>query len=745
MRRLVWFTIGFGIACAFCAYFEIPWLLSVIFITAAVAASLLYLSTQIRSARIAAAIMLGICAGTVLFTVHDRIVLRGATQLNGKTEFVTIIVRDYSYETDYGTAVDGTIVVGDQQYRVRVYLNEKTDLEPGNRLIGRFAFEKTVGGGAEELMHHRGQGIYLLAYQRGNCVTERFWSTPWRDLPMLWQRTFAHSIDTAFPSDSAAFAKALLLGDRTDLDYETDTYFKISGISHIIAVSGLHVSILFGLVYLASGRRRWIMTLLGIPVVVLFAAVTGFTPSITRAAIMQMLMMVAMLVNRQYDAPTALATSALVMLVHNPLVITSVSFQLSFACMGGIFLFAEPIQNWLMEDSRLGRWDFWFVRGGVYGVSVSLAAAVFTTPLVAVHFGTVSLVSLATNLLTLWVIAFVFYGIMAVCLLSLWSAGAAAWIAAIVAWPIRYVLETAKLMASLPMAAVYTVSPYIVGWLIGVYVLLGLFLIMQRKPVGLFTGLSMAMLCLCIVISWLEPRCDDFRMTMLDVGQGQAILLQSDGKTFIVDCGGDYDEDAADLTAETLLSQGIARVDGVILTHFDRDHSGGVEYLLTRIAADMLIVPFCQDEEEIGNKLSQMVGGETKVVQQDLTIRFDQTEIRILAPVSYDSGNESGICVLFHKENCDILITGDISKDAEKLILKYHTLPQVDVLVVGHHGSKYSTSEELLAVVQPTYALISVGADNSYGHPHPSILERLLQYGCWIYRTDENGTIIFRG
>lgn len=743
MRKLMWFTVGFCGACAFGAYCYVDWLLTAAAITVTLSLVVAVLTYWNKHFRIATAVCIGAALGLCWFWGYDSIHLDSARAVNGQTLEATIYVQDYSYETDYGTAVDGMVFLGDDQYKVRVYLNDKLDLEPGNRLVGDFKFQITTGS-AEDVRYHRGNGMFLLCYQRGNVVTERFWSVPLICYPAVWRYQLQNIIENAFPEDVFAFAKALLLGDRNDIDYETNTAFKISGISHIIAVSGLHVSILFGLVYFISGRRRSLTALIGIPTVVIFAALVGFSPSVTRAAIMQVVMMLALLSGKEYDPLTALSCSALVMLLSNPLVVSSVSFMLSFACMSGIGTFSEPIRAWLMHKTRFGRWKGKLVNWFTSGVSVSIGSAVLTTPLVAFHFGCVSLVSVVTNLLTVWAVSFIFYGIMVVCLLGLVHAGAAAAVGALVAWPIRYVLVVSQWISRFPLAAVYTQSIYIVAWLIVVYILLAVFLCIKGKPVKLMMGLAGLLLCLCVIFSWVEPVMDTCRVTVLDVGQGQAILLQSEGRTYLVDCGGDFDEDSADITAEKLLSQGIDRLDGVILTHYDRDHSGGVQYLLTRINADLLLLPHSMDENGVAEPLKEMAD-QTFTVMDDLVFRFGGTEMTLFAPFSYHSGNESSMSVLFKTENCAILITGDMGEDGERMLLKYHDLPQVDVLVVGHHGSKTSTSTQLLDAVRPSYAFISVGEDNKFGHPADIIIQRLLEYGCVIYRTDEDGTIVYRG
>lgn len=743
MRKLMWFTIGFAAACAFGAYCSSDWMLSIGLLAGAIAVILLYLTRFCRPARVAAAILVGIFAGGMMFEIYDTRILSDARELDGQTLRQTVVVHDYSYQSGFGCAVDGTVELNGRHYKVRVYLNEYVKLEPGDRLIAQFRFRYTSSGGLDEVLYHRSEAIFLMAYQRGNCVIERCWSTPWKDYPVVWRQELLNLLDAAFPSDTAGFAKALLLGDRTDIDYATNTSFKVSGISHIIAVSGLHVSILFGLIYFLSGKRRFLTFCAGFPVLLLFAAIVGFTPSVTRAAVMQIMMMLSMLLKREYDAPTELAFSALIMLVWNPLVIASVSFQLSFACMAGIFLFAEPIRNWLQDNKRLGSPRNGFEKGLISSVSISLSASVLTTPLVAFYFGTVSLIAPLTNLLTLWVITFIFYGVMAAAALCCVNLGAAAAVGAVISWPIRYVLGISKTLAAFPLAAVYTKSVYVVAWLIFAYVLLGLYLSMKEKKAALFSGLVLATLCLSLGLSWAEPLMDNGRMTMLDVGQGQAILLQSGGKTFLVDCGGDYDDDAADITAETLISQGISRLDGIILTHYDRDHAGGVENLLRRIRADVILAPHSFDENGVLAKLRALAGDAVQTVPEDTVLAFEDVKITLFAPESYNSGNESSMCILFQAGNYDILITGDRGIDGERLLLR-HDLPAVEVLVVGHHGSKHSTSEALLEAVQPAYAFISVSESNSYGHPSQEVLDRLREFGCMIFRTDEDGTVTFR-
>ena len=749
MRKLMWFSVGFCGACILNAYFYmvIPLWLGVCIGACSLAGYFLLRSHT--AAKIVSLLVFSFCVGICWFCLYDSVHLTDAYALDGKTQNTQIELTDYSRANSYGSTAEGKITVNGKRYRVIAYLDEEKQLMPGMVIEGTFRFRFTSEGGSQEATYHRGDGIYLLAYQQGDLIVSEEKEASLFRYPAVLRRMITQRIDELFPEDAASFAKALLVGDRSGIDYEMNTAFKVSGISHIVAISGLHVTILFTLLHTILLKRRVLSVLAGIPALIMFAAVAGFSPSITRACIMQCLMLMATLLNREYDPPTALGAAALVMVVANPMVVISISFQLSVGCMIGIFLFSRRIHDWFLDDKRLGsakgksviaRLKRWFADS----VSVTLSASIITTPLVAIYFGTVSLVSLLTNLLIVWIVSYVFYGIILCVLLSLMFMPLAGIVAGIVTYPIYFVLGTANLLSELPFAAVYTQSQYIVIWLVFTYLMLAVFLCIKKKPVLLMFCCTVLTLCGAILAAWTEPLLDACRVTVLDVGQGQCILLQSEGRSFLVDCGGDNASKAADMASETLLSQGISRLDGIIVTHFDTDHAGGIPYLLTRIQADTVFLPDIIDENAVGLEIESHSSSKPVYVKEDLLLTFGQSKLTLFAPDSRNMGNESSMCVLFQTENCDILLTGDRGTLGEMLLLHKTQLPKLEVLIAGHHGSASSTGDKLLAQTMPEYVLISVGRNNRYGHPADSLLERIQKYGAKVYRTDQNGTIIFR-
>lgn len=750
MRKLMWFTMGFGAACALGSYF---WLgdraigLAMLGLIAAIGC---WFGRDYRAAKRAGAVFLGFGIGMAWFFAYDAVYTQPIRELDGQTVNLELTTCTYSWETDYGSAVDCYLDLEGKRYKVRLYLNEAQDIEPWTTIETPVKVRLTTDGGQNEPTFHRSNGILALCYQRDEAAFSVRDESTTGCLVMTQQavrKRLTGIIDECFPGETAAFAKALLLGDRTDIGYEMSSDFSVTGISHIVAVSGLHVSILFALFYALSGKRRFWLAVMGIPAVLVFMAITGFTPSVTRAGIMQILMILALCVNREYDPPTALSFAALVMLIVNPLVASSAGFQMSVGSVAGIFLFSAPIRGWLADripDKKNKLWSKlknWLISG----VSVTLAAQFFTTPLVAAYYGTVSLVGIVTNLAVLWVVSFIFYGVMLVCLLGLLSLGAAKVVAWVIAWPVRYVIGTAGLLAKVPLAAVYTKSPYILFWLALCYAMIFVLIFSRGKRPLVSACVACLGLVTALTLSWVEPMLNDHRVTAVDVGQGQCVILQHRGKTFVVDCGGDYADSAADACAQTLLSMGVQRIDGLILTHYDADHAGGAAYLLHRIRASALYLPYVPDEMSAVPKI-QDAAGEAQIfwVNRDLILESDGMKLTLFAPETGTSGNESSIAVLFQTEKCDTLITGDMSELGERILLKRAQIPELELLIVGHHGSKSSTSEELLAATSPEIAIISVGENNRYNHPNQEVLERLTAAGCAVYRTDQMGDITFR-
>jgi len=738
MRTLMWFTMGFAASCGLFAYGrDSRWILPAAIFAVLLLVAAACLRRKKQRLRIAVTVLIGSLLGFGWFGVCYLGYLQPLQMADGERFVLAVTASDFGYDTDYGTSVDGIVSMEGKQSQIRLYLSEEVRIRPGDRVEGAFRLAVTMPDEGEDATWFQGKGIFLLGYQTGEIHISPAEQIPVWCFPALLRQKIQSILVQCFPEDTSAFARALLLGDGTGLSYAVNTDLKISGIRHIIAVSGLHISILYGLISLLTLRRRYLTAAVGIPVLLLFAAVAGFTPSVTRACIMVWLMLLSQVFDREYDGLTALSFAVLVMLAVNPLAMTSISLQLSVGCVTGILLFNGPINSWLNRKTPEGSGLLKKARDLLCSsISVSLSASILITPLCAFYFGTVSLVGVVTNLLTLWVVNLIFNGMVILCLLFPVLPAAAKALGWLLSWLIRYVLAVAEVLADLPLAAVYTKSNYVVLWMGFVYLLLLAFLLMKKKQPGVLLCCGTLGLCLALLASWAEPLMSDTRITMLDVGQGQAVLLQTEGKTILVDCGGDSDSGTADIVAETLLSQGITRLDGIVITHYDRDHAGALHNLLTRVDTDCLFLPDTRNEMEQPDTTAEIF-----YVWDDMELRVGSASLKIFGPVYSGFDNENSLCVLFDTEKCDILITGDRSAFGERMLLRGRDLPDVDILVAGHHGAQTSTSPELLRAVAPEILLISAAKNNIYGHPADALLQRAEEFGCAVYRTDLNGTI----
>ena len=262
-------------------------------------------------------------------------------------------------------------------------------------------------------------------------------------------------------------------------------------------------------------------------------------------------------------------------------------------------------------------------------------------------------------------------------------------------------------------------------------------------PSNALIPLALIALCAALLLNTLTLRGGDLRVTVLDVGQGASILLHSKGQSALVDCGGSSPGGSGDAAADVVQALGTDRLDYLVLTHFHADHANGVERLMARLDVRTLIVPDTQPDDPLRARilaLAQEEGAQIRFLTDDTWVPLGETTLSLYAPLGDGGANEEGLSVLATCGEFDALMTGDMNAAVERRLIKYHDLPDIELLVAGHHGSAYSSSEELLLATRPEYAVISVGY-NSYGHPAPETLERLGAAGCEIYRTDWMGAV----
>lgn len=742
MRRLMIFSLSFATATA--AY---VWVLSTnAALYAAIGmsvllAGLLFVRTErVRRARIAAfgaAFALLWCMG------YERVRIAPLRALCGDDRLLTAEIAATPEQTDYGCSVLARVSGG----RIMLYLDETGEsLVPGDRVTLRAQVVDVSDGGETGNLYFQARDISLLAFQEGTLTVERADTVSLRTLPALAAKAVRERITALFPPDTEWFLRALLMGDRSGMDYETENRMSVTGISHIIAVSGMHVSLIVGALTLLCFRRRRLAAGVGIAVMVFFAAMLDFSPSVTRAVIMNSMLLLAPLLRRENDAPTTLSAALSVILLENPWALASLSLQLSFGAMAGIVLLSPRIYDRLLsvlryeERRKRHRVAAALLKSAALSLSTTCGAMIFTTPRIAVAFQTVSLIAPLSNLLTMSVLSLIFTCGFATVLVGfpLPSLGtAAAWL---LSWAVRFVLWVVELLARVPYAAVYTDRFYIAAWLVLAYLMLGVYFLLKGQRTSVLLGSVGVTLATAVLFCTLgRPECS---VTVLDVGQGQCILLESGGVCVAVDCGGSDAEETGEQLARRLLMSGERRLDALVLTHYDTDHVGGVTQLLSRMEVGGIFAPDIFDDNgnrEVIERAAEAAQVPLTYVNEDMTLEFTGGSVAIYAPQTSFSDND-GLAALMSVEECDILITGDMDTRAERALLYSHDLPDIEILIAGHHGSKYSTGAELLSGTTPETVIISVGK-NSYGHPTQEVLDRIAAVGAEVFRTDVDGDI----
>lgn len=722
MRKLAIFSGAFALAATISVYIlhdtRILWGSGI-----CLALSLLMRALGLRRCAIAA---LGLTVGVLYCFAYSKILFRGLAQADQTEQMVSVRLSEEPIAGTYGDKATGTVTLNGHRYEAMVYSDGELlaqAVNPGDWIscVARIRIVTPEMGEGSDL-YRASRGIFLCLYPTSEVTVEH----GRRTLPERAAQWLRKKIDERYEGSVSGLVRALLTGRRDGLDDQVQNQLSVAGMSHAVAVSGMHVSMLLMLVSMLCGGNPRLRAMIGIPVVILFAVMTGGSASVWRAAVMQIMLLSAPLLGRQSDGITTLAAAALVLLLENPWAIASVSFQLSFAAVAGLFLLANPVKSHMLRWKKQPGPVLRFVASGV---SATLGASIFTMPLTVYYFGIISIAAPLTNLLGLWAVTGVFtLGLLSCCL-----GPAGPYLAWVVTKLGQFVLGLCKWTAAFPYAAAYPQNTALMVWAVLAYGAVIALLFWKRTGVvapvlSLLTGTFLV----CVLWGRWEFTGYDWRFTALDVGQGQCLMVQMGDFTAVIDCGGSDPAQAGENLARTLHSAGMTRVDALIVTHYDADHFGGVEQLLSRIRVDQIYLP--PGEHGLSGHIYE-VETKTELICQG-------GKLTIYPPVSGENGNNSGLCVLATAAEYDMLITGDLDQYAEMRLLSRWNLPKVALLVAGHHGSKSSTSQVLLEKLQPETVVISVGADNSYGHPSPETLARIETIGAQVLRTDELGTII---
>ncbi|WP_338157638.1 DNA internalization-related competence protein ComEC/Rec2 [Piscibacillus halophilus] len=549
-----------------------------------------------------------------------------------------------------------------------------------------------------------------------------------------WRYVIQQNIINQISEQSYAWINALLFGQREGLPDDIIKSFQYWGLSHLLAISGLHVGIFLGICYVVLSKwtrltieqSKWLILVI-IPIYIIIA---GAQPPVLRAGLMAIFVIVLSFMKQsKLDVTDILSIVFMVLLIVDPYLMYQLSFQFSFAVTFALILSRKLLKN-----------DSWLM----ISLKVSLISQLVILPLQFYYFYFTNVLSFAMNLIYVPYFSILVLPFLLSITLSVFI------------FPDKVVafLDYAFIMIHEKMMKVILLigEPSFAQWVVGqpnlvimvVYGILFLWFMYSweagyLKRAGVISILMVGLWYIQLGSHYIDKS---LKITVLDVGQAESIVIELPNRSgiYVVDVGeeirfnsGHEHKNFNDIIKPYLWSKGISRIDGIIISHYDTDHAGSLEQIINHFQPKHIISHPFQSLE-----LSKLV-----TIQEGMQISHGDVQMKFLSPnfddENHDENNRSLVFILKY-DDFDMLFTGDITNEIEERIAQKYRL-DLDVLKVAHHGSNTSTSETLLKETNPHMAIISVGDQNRYGHPDPEVLERLTNEGIRILRTDENGSI----
>ncbi len=613
-------------------------------------------------------------------------------------------------------------------------------------------------GDADYTLYKKARGIFFNgvgSYGDSTLTGHEISYFSLTDLANLCQQYFIDVINTYFSGDEAGLLRGMLLSDKTGFSDEFYQKLTDTGMVHITVASGLHVNcvlaVLLWILFACRVRKRYAYPA-AIVVLWAFAFLQGMTPSIVRAVVMTSIFLVGELLSRDYDRKNTLYLTAFVMLLYDPFTIFSVGFQLSFGAVLGIILFAAPIDNALVRVVRFRKLSSL--------ISVSIAAQLLILPVLAFYFNKISVYSVLANLLIVPVLTVTLGLGFLLFAVSGFGPAVGSVVAFVLGLFVKYILGVIHVVSILPFSTVDIFTMNIWKMLVYYLLLAALYFVLMKKGRRtVFTTLGLSTtLVVCLLVTGAYTG-SLLRVTFLNVGQGDAALIQiPGGKTVVIDGGGSSPVSKTDL-GETLFvpylkRNGVNTIDYAILSHYNKDHAQGIAAAVRTMEVKNLILPYRKNGEDMEYKeeierTAREKGVNILYFKEGDRLDIGDTHFVAFAPTqrnaenrAFSENNKSLVLKLTYGET-SFLFTGDIELEAESKVANYGDAIRADVLKVAHHGSKTSSTAKFIKTCAPKYAIISEGKDNVYGFPARETINTLVKNEVDIYQTSECGDIRF--
>lgn len=622
----------------------------------------------------------------------------------------------------------------------KITLEQKEEIMPGTVIsasgsVKSFS-EATNPAGFDEKSYQYGNGIFL-SLKDVKIYSIKKPIVPVYEMLNRVKKHFLSVYAKVFDEKNASLAGAMVLGDKASLDADIKQLYQRNGIAHLIAISGLHIAMIGGVLYQILRKALGSFSIaagIGITFIILYGIMTGLSGATCRAVLMLTVSIGADVSGRKYDTITAVSVALLFMLIKNPYQLTQVGFLLSFGAIIGIAVIYPILKQYL---HKLPKW--------LDGLLVSVSVQLTLLPVMLYYFYEIPVYGILLNIVVVPLMSvllplLIFCGIIG----SVFLEGGS--IFAKISDIIFFVYESlCRLSEHLPFHTFCTGRPSVL-WIVLYYLILVAVLLSVYKKRFRFLFVCGVMSAGLFTVFFLPSS---LKICSFDVGQGDGCYIRTPNRKHILVDGGSSSKKK---TGTYVLKNGMKyyggnQIDYIFVSHMDSDHYNGIAELLndSTVLVKNFIMPGITDKDEEYRELENMAekkGCRIYYLKQGDTLIIDGVTFSCLNPTykSYEDKNQGSMVLLMSYRNFDMLFTGDIDETVENEIKNQINIP-VEVLKVAHHGSATASSKDFLKKVSPDNAVISVGKKNRYGHPAKEVMKCLSVYCQKIYLTKDAGAI----
>ncbi|WP_449537043.1 DNA internalization-related competence protein ComEC/Rec2 [Ferdinandcohnia sp. Marseille-Q9671] len=562
-----------------------------------------------------------------------------------------------------------------------------------------------------------------------------------------------NQIDSHFEGSTAGIIQALIYGERTNISVDIVDSYQSLGLIHLLAISGLHVSLMTGMFYflcIRFGMTRENATTLLLVLLPAYIIIAGGSPSVIRSAVMSILLLVSIMWWKKSSMLDVISIACIGMLASNPYLLVNIGFQLSFIVSASLIVSSRVLfKQYTTSLSSL--------------VVVSFLAQLCSLPILLYHFYEFSILSLPLNILyvPLYSVCILPFALFTVLLLGLLEP-----VGQFFAYILSYSIETLNQVTVWFSDSAFSVlTPGKPGVLLMMLYCASIFVyLIHWEKKKHFLQVSLLGPITVFLIHLLVPYINPYgEVTMLDVGQGDSIVIELPYRkgVYLIDTGGIISfaqepwrkrrkefSTSEDIIIPFLKSKGVRHLDKVIITHGDQDHIGGAKKLIENIKVKEVLLGKNLEDSKLEEELKENASKEKikiTIAERGYSWKNENHTFHILAPNGNEMNeNDNSIVIYTRLGGLKWLFTGDLEKDGEIELIKTYVNLKADVLKVGHHGSLTSSTEQFIQLIRPKIGLIPVGENNRFNHPHPDVVNRFKESSVKIYRTDQDGAIQYR-